>query len=344
MVSWLKSLWPGARSSPPVDVAGPAVPEPTHQASLAGIKLLHNAEESVVDIIFVHGLTGDQEKTWTAKTASKPWPQALLPSKIRDARILAFGYDANVMDWRGLVSKNTIGNHATNLLTTLATYREEDDTALVTARQRPERHLQNVLQYTRGIAFLGTPHHGSGLASWAEKLAKAMGLVKQTNSRIVEVLERDSEVLARIQDSFHTMIRARNQDGLQPIDIACFYEELPLPGVGVVVPSCSAILPGYIPIGIHANHMDMTKFISADDAGFRAVVGELHRWVKALRPAGATLTDSSADTAESATGEREDRQVLRITQEGSRFTGSTTVSGGSLFQGNFAGSGRGSFG
>ncbi|KAF2234938.1 hypothetical protein EV356DRAFT_532485 [Viridothelium virens] len=170
-----------------------------------------------------------------------------------------------------------------------------------------------------------------------------MGLVKQANSRIVEVLESDSEVLARIQDSFHTMIRARNQDEYQPIHITCFYEELPLRGVGIVVPSHSAILPGYIPIGIHANHMDMTKFNDADDPGFKAVVGELHRWVKALHPAGTALTNSSADTAESASREGEERQVLRITQGGSRFTGSTTVSGGSLFQGNYAGQGSGSF-
>jgi protein SERAC1 len=50
----------------------------------------------------------------------------------------------------------------------------------------------------------------------------------------VEVLKRDSEVLARIQDGFHTMAMARRREGLQPIEISCFYEELPLPGVGLV--------------------------------------------------------------------------------------------------------------
>lgn len=79
-------------------------------------------------IIFVHGLTGDREKTWTAKGSSAPWPQTLLPSKVPDARVLAFGYDAYVADWRGVVSKNWIGNHSMNLLTAVATFREEDDT------------------------------------------------------------------------------------------------------------------------------------------------------------------------------------------------------------------------
>jgi hypothetical protein len=82
--------------------------------------------------------------------------------------------------------------------------------------------------------FLGTPHHGSGLAYWAERLAKAIGVLKQTNTEILGVLKSESEVLERVQSSFHTMIRARNQKGLAPIEITCFYEELPLPGIGVV--------------------------------------------------------------------------------------------------------------
>jgi len=49
------------------------------------------------------------------------------------------------------------------------------------------------------------------------------------------------------------------------------------------VPSHSAILPGYIPIGIRNNHMDMTKFDDANDPGFIAVAGELRRWSKELK-------------------------------------------------------------
>ena len=102
------------------------------------------------------------------------------------------------------------------------------------ARQRPEPHLRNILNYTRGIIFLGTPHNGAGLAKWAKGLAGVIGLLKQTNAQILEVLESDSEILARVQDSFHTMVRSRSQEGLQPIEITCFFEELPLPGIGVV--------------------------------------------------------------------------------------------------------------
>lgn len=65
-------------------------------------------------------------------------------------------------------------------------------------------------------------------------LAVTIGILKQTNPNILTLLETESEVLAQVQDEFHNLIRSRSQDGLQGIEISCFYEELPLPGVGVV--------------------------------------------------------------------------------------------------------------
>ncbi|KAK3201190.1 hypothetical protein GRF29_185g80032 [Pseudopithomyces chartarum] len=161
--------WPWvSRKRPAVDNTRASENAPTSEMSQtstktfpSGIKLLYNGENIIVDIIFIHGLTGDREKTWKAKDAAKPWPKALLPSKVPNARILTFGYDAYVADWRGMVSKNRIGNHAMNLLTIVATYREDDDTndrpiifvchslgglvcedALATAQQRPEQHIK----------------------------------------------------------------------------------------------------------------------------------------------------------------------------------------------------------
>ncbi|KAK8010353.1 hypothetical protein PG990_009318 [Apiospora arundinis] len=270
-----------------------STPTPS-RAFPSGIKLLHCPLDCTVDVVFVHGLTGDREQAWTAHNESEPWPQTLLPSRLPTARVLTFGYDVSVADWKGMVSQSRIANHAGNLLSSLAAYRDDDDTNKrpivfvchslggLVCEDRPDAHLRNILHSTRGIVFLGTPHHGAGLAQWAEQLARHLGMVKQTNRNIVDVLKRDSEVLARIQDSFHTMVRAQIKEGLQPMEITCFYEELPVLGVGLIVPQDSAILPGCIPIGIRANHIDMTKFAAVDDAGFVAVSAELRRWVKNL--------------------------------------------------------------
>jgi hypothetical protein len=62
------------------------------------------------------------------KGSSSSWPATLLPTKISNTRVLTFGYDAYVADWRGMVSKTRIGNHSTNLLSAIATHREDDGT------------------------------------------------------------------------------------------------------------------------------------------------------------------------------------------------------------------------
>ncbi|XTI83742.1 P-loop containing nucleoside triphosphate hydrolase protein [Cenococcum geophilum] len=323
-------------SSASTSTISSTTPPASRKVFPSGIKLLHKTTDSVVDIIFIHGLTGDREKTWTAKGAAAPWPQTLLPLKVPNARILTFGYDAYIANWRGMVSQNRIGNHAMNLLAAVAAFRDDDDTevaltvaesssshlrghslgglvcenALVIADQRPEKHLKSILELTRGIVFLGTPHHGSSLARWAEMLARSIGLFKQTNPEILQVLKTDSEVLAHIQDSFHTMIRSRAGATLPLIDITCFYEELPLPGVGTVVPSHSAILPGYIPIGIRNNHINMTKFENANDPGFAIFAGELRRWVKHLAAVENTGVPEVITAQPSQAEQRQDRAQL----------------------------------
>uniref|UniRef100_A0A0D2YC22 NB-ARC domain-containing protein n=1 Tax=Fusarium oxysporum (strain Fo5176) TaxID=660025 RepID=A0A0D2YC22_FUSOF len=144
-------------------------------------------------------------------------------------------------------------------------------------------HLQDIVNFTRGVIFLGTPHHGSSLAKIGELVSRSVGLIKETNSDIVQVLTRDSEVLARIQDSFQALLMTRSKDEASMIDITCFYEELPTKKFGVIVPKHSAILPGYISIGIHKNHAEMTKFSNSEEPGFVAICGELKRWMKRIQ-------------------------------------------------------------
>ena len=46
------------------------------------------------------------------------------------------------------------------------------------------------------------------------------------------------------------------------------------------MPKYSAIIPGYILVGIRSNYIDVTKFEDVDDFGFVVVPGELRRWIK----------------------------------------------------------------
>ena len=72
------------------------------------------------------------------------------------------------------------------------------------------------------------------MAAWAQMLSMSLGLLKQTNPQILEVLKKNSELLYRIQAEFHTMLRDRKKRNDSDIEIVCFMEELPIPGFGFV--------------------------------------------------------------------------------------------------------------
>ncbi|KAK1452670.1 hypothetical protein CCUS01_10711 [Colletotrichum cuscutae] len=240
---------------PGVSLAAVASHSGSYEGYPTGLKTLHDPAEgeAVVDIIFIHGLKGHREKTWTAENASEPWPMTLLPSEIPNARVLAYGYDADVAK-------------ATDAL----------------SRAHTRDHFREVFNSTRGILFLGTPHHGSAVAVWAERLAKSLGVLKKTNTEILGVLKPESEVLAEIQDNFHNITQSQSTAGVRAIQITCFYEELPLPGVGLVVPQHSAIIPGKDAVGIRGNHHTMAKFSSRGDPGFIDICDELRIWMKKI--------------------------------------------------------------
>jgi len=104
--------------------------------------------------------------------------------------------------------------------------------ALTISKGRPEKHLQSIVNNTKGILFLGTPHRGADAARLAEIIARVVGALRSTNTQALRVLQPDSEVLERLQDSFNAIIRERAQH--DPIEITCFYEELPMAVIGIV--------------------------------------------------------------------------------------------------------------
>ena len=210
------------------------------------------------------------------------WP-AILQENVPKTRILTFGYDADVAHFWALASNNRIGNHALNLVNALAQVRERTETeerpiifvthglgglvfedvsmsflrywkksdhaatqALLSARNSAEPHIEGLLDCTVGVCFLGTPHCGSQLANWASIFGNIANVVKTTNASLLDVLKPESEVLARVQQDFHTMLRARNNQGQPPLKITCFYEELPVRNIGEVSKEISSLTANWL--------------------------------------------------------------------------------------------------
>jgi hypothetical protein len=103
--------------------------------------------------------------------------------------------------------------------------------ALCLSESHVESHLKQADCCTIAVAFLGTPHRGAGLASLADVVANILKTGgKRVNKDILGVLKRNSEVLADIENSFGIWLRKKGND----FKMTCFYEELELPGVGLV--------------------------------------------------------------------------------------------------------------
>ncbi|KAI9894034.1 MAG: hypothetical protein M1814_004804 [Vezdaea aestivalis] len=259
-----------------------------------GLTIVVNPSDDSSDKQLEYVVSRRQFESLAKKDSGTYWPKDLLPKTIPGARVLSFGYDADVIKMLSMASQNRIREHAQSLIAELARIRAHTNTneqpiifvthslgglvcqdALLYSAGSPEPHISNVAEKVQAIAFLGTPHCGADLAKWAGLAANFVNLIKRVNRSILQVLDPDSEVLARIQQDFASTLRIRTN-----WKITCFHEELSVFGVGEIVPKKSATLSGYQCIGIHSNHMDMTKYNGRQDPGYQHVAGELWRWAR----------------------------------------------------------------
>jgi hypothetical protein len=199
-------------------------------------------------IVAVHGLGGHRYTTWTS--GNTMWLQDLLPSKLPRARIMTFGYNADVVN---NFSTFGIRDHARKLLSLLRNKRDTEDTsdrpivfichslggivvkqALRTATN--ESIYNNTAEKTRGIVFLGTPHRGSDLAFWGGFLARVAELAFQhPKKKFIEDLKNNSDTLMNVSEDFRSIV--------EKYAIISFYEENQYKVVGKEVSARSHSYP-----------------------------------------------------------------------------------------------------
>lgn len=239
----------------PASIAADSNPEPTSlgKGGNYGIQVLHDGgTEACVDIVFVHGLTGNAYDTWLHKESGVHWPRDLLKQDLPDVRVLSYGYDADFVNLWKPASISRLSNHAENLVGGLVRMRERTGTetrkiffvahslgglvtecALDFSRHTAEEHLRQIERCTAGIAFLGVPHCGADLASWGTFGAQLLSVLKQANKEILGVLKPGSEMLREVEKNFHSILRLRKGKDSE-ISVTSFYEELPVIQIGEV--------------------------------------------------------------------------------------------------------------
>ncbi|KIW00621.1 uncharacterized protein PV09_07817 [Verruconis gallopava] len=274
---------------------------------MMGIHELYRPEtgEAEVDIVAIHGLNGDAIKTWTADSTGVCWLKHpdYLPKSIPKARILTYGYNANIFSFTEKdPSSDRIHQHAHTLIQELCADRrlaKRQDypiiflchsvggiivkRALSFSKDKTSRktsHLHTIYTCTFGILFFGTPHNGSSesrILGTLQKLASTSNVLRkhaQTESDLVRALREESETLQNINDYFAGMMKR--------FRIHFFWEQLPT-NIGrnkkdyIVSQESAAPIswPDAERAGITADHFNMVKYQSNKAQGFRLVVSAL---------------------------------------------------------------------
>jgi len=227
-----------------------------------------------LDIVFIHGLKGHAADSWINKK-KEFWPSWLHDDFTNDVCVWTVGYDAAPIKWfwgttmplqdrsrnilEGLQLKG-IGKrpvifvvHSMGGLVTKYMLSYASDHEVYT----------EILNQTKSILFLGVPHNGATLATWA----KAFDFALQPNE-ITNHLASDNPYLRDLKDRFESLLKRK------PIDCLAFFETLPLLELGKIVSesSASAVTAIKPAIGIDANHLSICKI---DDKEQSLVYGNL---------------------------------------------------------------------
>ncbi|KAK1763849.1 hypothetical protein QBC33DRAFT_596574 [Phialemonium atrogriseum] len=290
-----------------------------------GLTVILDPSEPDLDIVFVHGFNGHPERTWTHKSGaddgeSEPptnaqgrglrprstsrraiyWPRDLLRTSIPEARVLTYGYDANIRHIAGKrLNQNSVYDIASNFLVELEAQRRLAPTRRLifiahslggivvkemlrrsSGQHDKQAHLGSICDATVGVVFFGTPHQGADprrlLQKVAEAATRALGFT--VNQQVVEALLPSSERLRELRDEFGPM--ARHHGWV----IHSFQESLGirvLEGRKAVEDTSSYINLPEVETSQHIgrDHMDMCRFTGLLDPEFKKVEAALRRMV-----------------------------------------------------------------
>ncbi|KAK8090906.1 hypothetical protein PG994_000411 [Apiospora phragmitis] len=224
------------------------------------------------DIVFVHGLNGGSQSTWTKGDESNFWPKFWLPSDdgFADVRIHSFGYHSGVSKQSIL----QIQDFARNLRSAV-----HDAPSIIPKQNVPlifvghsmgglvikmayvlghsDPGFKDTIANVFAMFFLGVPHNGASIAKALSRLLSFHGARPFVNE-----LFPSSSTLSLLNEEFPRLSKQ--------LRLFCFFETRPMLGNSLIVDREAAVLDytNERRVYLDANHRDVTRFSSPEDPSF----------------------------------------------------------------------------
>lgn len=217
----------------------------------------------------------------------------LLSPKLPEARILSYGYKAEVYSSPGDGSSDRILPHALTLVSDL--YADRDlagaiDRPIIfichglggiivkralafsnTSTAKQVEHRRSIFTSTYTIIFLGTPHFGMEPAVFR---AKSKQSPNRALSQFADALTKGSQLLQEINDQFAPLTKR--------FSISCFWEQqkTDLGDFSAYVVDESSAAPAWEDVersGIAGNHSEICKFAHGNHGGLKLILSACRR-------------------------------------------------------------------
>ncbi|KJK75176.1 hypothetical protein H634G_09522 [Metarhizium anisopliae BRIP 53293] len=273
-----------------------------------GLSIVYTPEENrTADIIFIHGLGGSSRMTWCkSRRLDTFWPREWLPKDedLHHARIFTFGYNSQ---FRSSSQSSALGisDFSKNLLYDMIFARDLQGGHLHMGEvpiifvvhsmgglvfkkayldARLDARYATVMNSTKAVVFLSTPHRGSDLAPYLNRVLSAS--FGSTPKQYVAELTKSSSFLHTVNEQFRHVANE--------LQIFSFFETL-RSSIGVasalILDPESAKLgyPGEVSRSLNANHYHVCKFETPQDTNYRVVVGALKSIVSSIHSTGTEL-------------------------------------------------------
>ena len=267
--------------------------------------------DPLVDVIFVHGLTGDAQRTWTVDSSDAFWPPWLQEDLDRLA-VYTLGYPTSLFEkWAKkemdmferasnvleLIAGNGIGvrpivfvSHSLGGILTKLLLRK--------ASEALDEDWKRISEATKLVVFLSTPHTGSALAS-------VLNAVPFTSTQI-RLLSNETGFLHELNEHYRNLATER-----EDLSTAVYYEKHLTKKLAVVVER-SAADPGVVrttPVAVDKDHINICKPRNREDIIYLGVKRHVQKVLTSAEQL-ATETDGyilqSDDYTERSGGDRRD--------------------------------------